>query len=512
MKTFQLKIVVKDSKPPIWRRISLPQESTFDALHNTIQALFGFDNSHLHEFSIPDLNIRVYDDDELSNCISGVNSLDFLLKVGMKFRYWYDFGDDWFMNITVEKESEQEEDYPIIMKAKGENLIEDIGGIWRYYNAIYILEDKQHPKYESIKEWVGDLDDYKFNLQKAQNKLSRIHCARVIEGDGDVTGNVINTSIQSIIETLFACDDSIVTFQSGDEELHAWLHNGDNIFLVVSESLDGIYKNIRATVNHNLAYPWYISGFFVSLSEDYEILIEIYENQIIRDLEEVEKRVVAQYLNDLANVLEHYDDDFLPSYERGKRVVFEKLNSHEELIEEAVDTTFITLNPEDEELAGYTKGKEKLEISCMPIPDFMSGEFIRVYYIFINGTRIKMHTPLKRMDIEAVKEEIADFIRVFVNKHGRPKSISIEDPNILNSLRPLGELLHITMKQVPSTADYSNMMKEIFQLQNPIDEEEERAMLVMQNTDSDEELDEYLWNLPEALRVRILGRIGFLSS
>lgn len=46
----QLKITLRDSKPPIWRRIQISDQSTFFDLHNVIQDAMGWEDYHLHNF------------------------------------------------------------------------------------------------------------------------------------------------------------------------------------------------------------------------------------------------------------------------------------------------------------------------------------------------------------------------------------------------------------------------------------------------------------------------------
>lgn len=48
----QLKITLKESKPPIWRRIEVRDSMTFNELHSTIQIAFDWQNSHLYGFDV----------------------------------------------------------------------------------------------------------------------------------------------------------------------------------------------------------------------------------------------------------------------------------------------------------------------------------------------------------------------------------------------------------------------------------------------------------------------------
>ena len=48
----QFKIQICEiTKPPVWRRVIVPETFTFERFHYVIQAVFGWDNSHLYEFS-----------------------------------------------------------------------------------------------------------------------------------------------------------------------------------------------------------------------------------------------------------------------------------------------------------------------------------------------------------------------------------------------------------------------------------------------------------------------------
>ena len=48
---FQFKITLLGSKPPIWRRIQV-KDCTLDKLHELIQTVMGWTNSHLHHFKV----------------------------------------------------------------------------------------------------------------------------------------------------------------------------------------------------------------------------------------------------------------------------------------------------------------------------------------------------------------------------------------------------------------------------------------------------------------------------
>jgi len=57
-KVYQFKIELQEIKPPIWRRIQVPETYTFWDLHVAIQDSMGWTDSHLHEFVIKNPKTR----------------------------------------------------------------------------------------------------------------------------------------------------------------------------------------------------------------------------------------------------------------------------------------------------------------------------------------------------------------------------------------------------------------------------------------------------------------------
>jgi len=47
---YQLKVQLKHTRPPVWRRLLVLGEMTFAELHRVLQAAFGWMDQHLHTF------------------------------------------------------------------------------------------------------------------------------------------------------------------------------------------------------------------------------------------------------------------------------------------------------------------------------------------------------------------------------------------------------------------------------------------------------------------------------
>jgi hypothetical protein len=97
----QIKVMLRGSRPPVWRRLQVASSTTLTGLHEVIQAAFGWDDDHLWVFNTdygqfgpsPDL-----DDQDPHRA-----ALAQIAGEGAKFGYLFDFGDHWDHEITVEK-------------------------------------------------------------------------------------------------------------------------------------------------------------------------------------------------------------------------------------------------------------------------------------------------------------------------------------------------------------------------------------------------------------------------
>ncbi len=173
MKAFQLKIAIKNAKPPIWRRVIVPAGITFSQLSMILNKVMGWSGYHLFEFEFYHLELRLIEDAE-EFAEDGYGPFDYLeardtfireyLEENEWFTYTYDLGDDWQHRVTIEKViSDYANDYPQVLKYKGDCPVEDCGGIYGYYDCLEIISDKSHPDYEERLAWMksqGYPDEY----------------------------------------------------------------------------------------------------------------------------------------------------------------------------------------------------------------------------------------------------------------------------------------------------------------------------------------------------------------
>lgn len=179
---YQLKVTLRDSRPPIWRRLQVSGATSLEKLHWIIQAAFGWTDSHLHQFiidrqtySLPEFELDEFGDEIKNERRAKLGQLGLVPK--SKFVYEYDFGDDWDHEIVVEKVLEKEAgvSYPRCTGGKRAGPPEDCGGMWGYVRLQEVIKDPKNDEHQSMMEWLGgDFDPEYFNLEETNEQLKEI--------------------------------------------------------------------------------------------------------------------------------------------------------------------------------------------------------------------------------------------------------------------------------------------------------------------------------------------------
>lgn len=155
---YRLKIEIAGAEREISRTVEIEKATTLHELHNIIQELFLWDDSHLHEFFWKKNH-------EIENELEKEIHIEELLKrKGDKIIYLYDFGDSWEHVINLEKIVEKNpnvEFYPNLISAKRRAPDEDSGGIYGWEDICYVLgnRDVENGMYEEYIEWMTEGDE-----------------------------------------------------------------------------------------------------------------------------------------------------------------------------------------------------------------------------------------------------------------------------------------------------------------------------------------------------------------
>ncbi len=180
---YQFKITLKETRPPIWRRIQVG-DCTLDKLHEHIQTAMGWTNSHLNQFRIDGTlyaDPRLMEDDfeELECKSSTTTKLSEILPARgdrFRFEYEYDFGDGWDHDVLFEGcfLAEKGKHYPLCLEGARACPPEDVGGVWGYQDFLAALADPEHDQHEEMREWIGrKFDPEAFNTEGATRRMKQ---------------------------------------------------------------------------------------------------------------------------------------------------------------------------------------------------------------------------------------------------------------------------------------------------------------------------------------------------
>ncbi len=137
-----LKVALAKSK--IWRKIAIRGGQTLHKLHDMIFEAFDREDEHMYSFFVPSSPVKFnprkiyhasveythpyayenqgpFSKEEENAAQTTIESLN--LREGQVFYYLFDFGDDWWHEITVEKADGTADDgeYPRIIERKGDS-------------------------------------------------------------------------------------------------------------------------------------------------------------------------------------------------------------------------------------------------------------------------------------------------------------------------------------------------------------------------------------------------------
>jgi len=205
--TYRVRVDLKGTKPPLWRRIEVSSDLFLDQVHEIIQAVFGWTNGHLHHFGSgpghygwqTELYLCPFEVEEGGPGIpeADVRLDEVLAEVGDKLFYDYDFGDDWQHTLRLEAVLPRRASGPraVCTAGRRDGPAEDCGGVYGY-ELICAATDPDHPghagaaaEYERIygdgvPEYMGPT---RFDIDQVNERLARLlaPASRGDPADGD---------------------------------------------------------------------------------------------------------------------------------------------------------------------------------------------------------------------------------------------------------------------------------------------------------------------------------------
>ncbi len=218
-KAYQLRLTLVDSSPAVYRVVQIKADTLLSKLHCVIQVLFEWDNEHLYAFDYKQTTYELITDDdffyeEQRKSADDYTLLDLKLRKNSKLYYTYDFGDNWEIEIKVEKLlylPTNEVENPEFIKWANASPPEDFGGIY-FYNSILEEFNADNEafvkKYESenwkMLELVKRIEHVKSNLfadtvRKRLQNCQENRYEKSVSGDNCVELENINANAYTML-------------------------------------------------------------------------------------------------------------------------------------------------------------------------------------------------------------------------------------------------------------------------------------------------------------------------
>lgn len=151
---YRMKITLRGSTPPIWRRAQVRGNTSFSRLYAIVQLAMGRTDAHLHTLVVHGVRYRVVEM-EWERLGQPVN------RELNRFSYEYDFGDGWAHDIVVEKilPPEPGAPYPRCIAGKRACPPGDVRGTGGYKDFVAVIRDPMHEQHGELLAWAGGAFD-----------------------------------------------------------------------------------------------------------------------------------------------------------------------------------------------------------------------------------------------------------------------------------------------------------------------------------------------------------------
>ena len=175
-----VRIELRHADPLIWREVEVPTSITLKILNEIIQAVMGWSDSHLWEFTIGNQRYGLPMDGDWGTepriAAAKVRLREVLKPRRTIIDYIYDFGDGWEHRLTISKirAAPPGTSYPRYVAGERNGPPEDCGGIPGFYELLEAIADPAHPSHAHLKQWAGDYDPAAFDVLPIKYALRRI--------------------------------------------------------------------------------------------------------------------------------------------------------------------------------------------------------------------------------------------------------------------------------------------------------------------------------------------------
>ena len=154
-----LRLTVAACQPRIWRRLLVRESMWLSRLHDTIQVLFDWFDYQAHVFNLDDLHFGnpVKRDEVVVEDDRDVTLADIDLATRERLGYVYQFGENWQVEIKIEKAGERIKGmrYPVCLAGERAGPPEDCGGVEAFHDMLACLKEPESDLGREWREWLG---------------------------------------------------------------------------------------------------------------------------------------------------------------------------------------------------------------------------------------------------------------------------------------------------------------------------------------------------------------------
>lgn len=185
---YRLKVTLRGSRPPIWRRLQVAGDTSLNRLHLILQVLMGWQRRHPYQF---DDGVTWYGQDftdedgeyiPVGEDDTQVPLAEVAPRERASFEYHYDLDDillegTWCVTIRVEQILPASADLrvPLCLAGKRAGPPEHFPDIGSYEGCIIAFKDPTRPTHKDARKLLGDtFDPDAFDVDEANRRLADI--------------------------------------------------------------------------------------------------------------------------------------------------------------------------------------------------------------------------------------------------------------------------------------------------------------------------------------------------
>ncbi|MGC8628238.1 MAG: plasmid pRiA4b ORF-3 family protein [Acidimicrobiales bacterium] len=172
----ELRVVLDEVEPEVWRGLAVSSALSLAGLHRVVQAAMGWEDYHLHEFTLGAERYGADDGEDWDGPPKDerLYRLAELAVPGQTFSYIYDFGDGWehTVHVLAVRPRLPGEDLPRCTGGERACPPEDVGGTGGYERFLAAISDPTDGEHDHLLEWAGgSFDPGHFDVAEANRRL-----------------------------------------------------------------------------------------------------------------------------------------------------------------------------------------------------------------------------------------------------------------------------------------------------------------------------------------------------